>query len=77
MTAERVHLSEIPHCEFMRAWDPEEEDQDKVVWDSFCGGRPESVYGPYPCLYPAGVTGWEDCPACNTLRENVKKEKVV
>lgn len=68
-------LADLPHCEFLRAWDKDETNPYRIVWESFCGGRPETLLGPEPCLYPGGVSGWEDCPGCVRLREKIKELK--
>lgn len=72
MSVESLHLADLPHCEFLRAWDKNEKNANRIVWDSFCGGKPEGIFGPEPCLYPAGVSGWENCEGCATLRKKTK-----
>lgn len=75
MTVESLGLGQLPHCEFLRAFDKEEKNADRIVWESFCGGKPETVYGPEPCLYPGGVAGWENCEGCQKLRKEKAKKK--
>lgn len=75
MTVEALGLGRLPHCEFLRAFDKDEKNQDRIVWESFCGGKPEGPIGPEPCLYPAGVSGWENCESCASLRKEQKKKE--